>query len=130
MAHHPALDWMTDEGKRALFPMEQIGGDGEEEDDGGTGGYEETDDGREEEKKSDGYDCEERGVGKGLHDMDLLIFFCEQWVETVRFLVSVFNFLKKQVRSAFCHNLTHLFSNRINLTMTFPHTEMCSARFI
>ena len=51
VVHNPALDWMTDEGRRALFPLEKIGGDGEEEYDGGTEGYKETDNGIEEDKK-------------------------------------------------------------------------------
>ena len=82
VAHEPAIDWMPDAARRALFSadrMEQL----ETPYSGGTGGYEDSK-GKNEEKKDD---CQSAVAGDfssaqaSIHDINMLYLYSDEWAQ-------------------------------------------------
>lgn len=83
IAHEPAVDWMPDDARRALFAEHKLVG-GPREYHGGTGGFLLE---REEEKKDEATCDEPSG---SLHDVPMLFLYSDEWNQKVN-LSSVCN---------------------------------------
>ena len=84
VAHEPAVDWMPDSDRRALFPAHKMK-NSETPYTGGTGGYED-DEGDEEEKKDDGRtrstSCSAIPPPSGsIHDINMLFLYSDEWAK-------------------------------------------------
>ena len=84
VAHEPAVDWMPDSDRRALFPAHKMK-NSETSYTGGTGGYEDAE-GDEEEKKDDGRtrstSCSAVPPPPGsIHDVNMLFLYSDEWAK-------------------------------------------------
>jgi len=84
VAHEPACDWMTDDGRKALFPDKKFV-DSEISYSGGTGGYEEDDTKSDDDAEEKKEQYERRMSSSSLlnrsklHDVDMLFLYSDQW---------------------------------------------------
>jgi hypothetical protein len=78
VAHEPAVDWMPDSARRALFPVHRMQ-KAETVYAGGTGGYEDFE--GNEEKKNDCAlsDSDLASSPKTIHDVDMLFLYSDEW---------------------------------------------------
>jgi pimeloyl-ACP methyl ester carboxylesterase len=78
IAHEPAVDWMPDDARRALFTEHKL--EGGPRFTGGTGGYE-THYVKEEKKEASNATCQPY---HSLHDIPMLFLYSDEWKKRVR----------------------------------------------